>query len=306
VALDGSTVYVAGFASGALPGQPSFGGNDAFVRQYDDEGNELWTQQFGTIFGEQANGVAADCSGLYVAGFTSGTLPGQTSAGGNDAFVIKFVFDSDEADTDGDNHENRSMALSGRARFHPPAWPTQAAPEASPRREPLRRGEGPSQGREGCEPCKRVLSRKPTLQTTLRLTGKTMTSAFSRISRNENSCDHMKTNFIPAACAAWVLNGISVLCQTAPTPADASTPESTNVPTQLVWSGSPHLDHKAVSPDGRYLAGVDWDTGNLSLYEIATGYHTISAHPDGNKLLIAARETEAKMEVWALEHFAAK
>src|SRR5262249_59490266 len=37
-----------------------------------------------------AFGVAVDASGVYVAGDTDGTLPGQTGAGGRDAFVRKY------------------------------------------------------------------------------------------------------------------------------------------------------------------------------------------------------------------------
>ena len=38
-----------------------------------------------------------------------------------------------------------------------------------------------------------------------------------------------------------------------------------------VWTG-PKVDHKGrVSPDGRYLSCVDWDTGDLALHDFATG-----------------------------------
>ena len=48
VAVDAAgNLYVAGQVEGALPGQPHFGNNDAFVRAYDGSGNELWTRQFG-------------------------------------------------------------------------------------------------------------------------------------------------------------------------------------------------------------------------------------------------------------------
>ena len=82
MAVDASGVYVAGFTFGTLPGQTSAGGWDAFVRKYDATGTELWTRQFGTTSLDAANGVAVDASGVYVAGCTDGTLPGQTSTGG--------------------------------------------------------------------------------------------------------------------------------------------------------------------------------------------------------------------------------
>ena len=90
VSLDSSGVYVAGYTSGAFPGQSSAGWVDAFVRKYDLNGNEVWTGQFGTWGNDWAYGVSVDSSGVYVAGRTSGTLPGQSSAGATDAFVRKY------------------------------------------------------------------------------------------------------------------------------------------------------------------------------------------------------------------------
>jgi protein involved in ribonucleotide reduction len=83
-------VLVVGFANGSLPGQTSLGSWDVFVRKYDSSGNEQWTHQFGTSGEDVAIGVATSISGsAYVAGWTTGTLPGQTSPGGFDAFVLK-------------------------------------------------------------------------------------------------------------------------------------------------------------------------------------------------------------------------
>ena len=92
LAVDASgNVYIAGYTLGALPGQSFSGSMDAFVRKYDGEGNELWTRQFGTSDNDSAYGLAVDASGnVYVAGETRGALPGQSSSGSLDAFLIKF------------------------------------------------------------------------------------------------------------------------------------------------------------------------------------------------------------------------
>src|SRR5262249_33222127 len=87
IAADASGLYVSGFTSGTFAGQTSAGGQDAFMRRMDTAGNELWTRQFGTLGADQANGVAASASGIYVAGFVTGALPGKPSAGGQDALV---------------------------------------------------------------------------------------------------------------------------------------------------------------------------------------------------------------------------
>lgn len=50
-----------------------------------------WTQQFGTDGIDMARGVATDRHGrVFVAGLTTGVLPGQVSAGDEDAFVRAF------------------------------------------------------------------------------------------------------------------------------------------------------------------------------------------------------------------------
>jgi len=86
-------VYVGGNTPGALPGQASAGGNDVFVRIYDPAGSELQTRQFGSTAYDGANCVAAGPQGqTYVAGYTNGALPGQTSAGFNDAFLARFTY----------------------------------------------------------------------------------------------------------------------------------------------------------------------------------------------------------------------
>ncbi len=83
-------VYVSGFVGGTLTGQTSSGSSDAYVRKYDSNGNVVWTKQFGSSGSDNGLGVAATGTNLaYVVGWTDGTFPGQTSAGGVDAFVAK-------------------------------------------------------------------------------------------------------------------------------------------------------------------------------------------------------------------------
>ena len=91
ISVDASGIYVVGRTGGTLPGQTSAGGSDVFVRKYDVNGNEIWTRQFGTSIFDSPRGISVDASGIYAAGRTDGTLPGQTSAGGHhDAFVAKL------------------------------------------------------------------------------------------------------------------------------------------------------------------------------------------------------------------------
>lgn len=89
-------IYIVGKTDGSLPNQSSAGEADAFVRKYDPNGNELWTRQFGTAANDYTNGISIDASGVYVAGYTDGTLPGQSSFGDRDAFVRKYDSDGTE------------------------------------------------------------------------------------------------------------------------------------------------------------------------------------------------------------------
>ena len=90
MAVDASGVYVAGAVEEHVPGVANPAGQEAFVRKFDASGNELWVRQFGTTGTESADGIAADAAGIYVTGSTTGTFPGQTSAGGQDGFVRKY------------------------------------------------------------------------------------------------------------------------------------------------------------------------------------------------------------------------
>ena len=51
-----------GFTYGALPGQSSAGGYDAFVTLYDKDGNLQWPRQLGTAGYDRVDAVAADGS----------------------------------------------------------------------------------------------------------------------------------------------------------------------------------------------------------------------------------------------------
>ena len=89
VAIDANGVYITGRVGGALPGQIWSGGNDAFIRKYDFNGNEIWTRQFGGGIGVS---IATDSTGAYILGQTSfsGSVAGHLSFQANDAFIRKY------------------------------------------------------------------------------------------------------------------------------------------------------------------------------------------------------------------------
>lgn len=98
ITIDGAdNLYVAGWAEGSLPSQRLVGRGDAFVARYDGQGNLLWVRQFGTDGADEVLGVQADRAGnVYVAGYVTGALPGQTDQGGRDGFVRGYDPDGTE------------------------------------------------------------------------------------------------------------------------------------------------------------------------------------------------------------------
>lgn len=100
---------------GALPGQVASGVlGDVYVRKYDSEGAELWTQQFGSPVHDVSHHAATDVMGnVFIVGSTWGSLPGQISQGGIDGFVRKYDSDGTEGWTwqFGTSAEDQAMAI---------------------------------------------------------------------------------------------------------------------------------------------------------------------------------------------------
>jgi len=103
---DGDAVVV-GFTAGSLEGGASSGANDAFVAKLDPDGKTLWLRQVGGSADDRAMGVAlAPDGGVYVTGQTSGNVPGGSSSGAGDAFLVKF-------DANGERQWVRQFGTSG-------------------------------------------------------------------------------------------------------------------------------------------------------------------------------------------------
>ena len=84
--------YVTGTAEGDLDDQVKTGIKDAFLIKYNSSGIKQWTRLTGTSSKyTYSQKVAVDSNGnIYIVGFTTGSLDGQTISGDVDAFVIKY------------------------------------------------------------------------------------------------------------------------------------------------------------------------------------------------------------------------
>ncbi len=92
VAVDvNGDIVIAGYTNGILDGASNAGKNDLFIAKYNSSGVNQWTRQLGSSGVDVGRGVATDSSGdVYVAGYTGGSLDGNTSAGATDAFITKY------------------------------------------------------------------------------------------------------------------------------------------------------------------------------------------------------------------------
>lgn len=90
VAVSGDgTVYASGWTLGNLGGNNA-GLYDAWVGQYDANGNQVWLRQFGTSTYEFSWDVDSDTQGnAYAVGWTLGDLGGR-NAGQYDAWLVKY------------------------------------------------------------------------------------------------------------------------------------------------------------------------------------------------------------------------
>jgi hypothetical protein len=85
-------IYVSGFTCGDLNGVPNAGGlSDGFLMRFDSSGNLQWTKLLGSPGIDSGPALAIDDSAnVYVAGWTTGQLDGNTSSGGRDIFLASY------------------------------------------------------------------------------------------------------------------------------------------------------------------------------------------------------------------------
>jgi hypothetical protein len=86
-----SGLYVGGWTDGTLTKESRIGGRDAWIAKLSWQGQILWMRQFGTVGTDEIRAVAVQRSRVLAAGWTDGSLPGQLSAGGADAFARAYT-----------------------------------------------------------------------------------------------------------------------------------------------------------------------------------------------------------------------
>ncbi|MBS3030643.1 MAG: SBBP repeat-containing protein [Dolichospermum sp. DET50] len=87
-------IYVSGYTNSNLDGQTNNGSYDAFITKYLPDGTKSWTKLLGGSNYDVAYALTTGSDGaIYVSGYTSSNLDGQTNNGGGDAFITKYLPD---------------------------------------------------------------------------------------------------------------------------------------------------------------------------------------------------------------------
>ena len=86
---DADRIFIGGYTDSDLQGQNA-GSFDAWIAQYDQEGQRQWVEQFGTSDRDELYGLASDTNGnLYATGITQGSA-GALNAGSFDGWTAKL------------------------------------------------------------------------------------------------------------------------------------------------------------------------------------------------------------------------
>lgn len=89
-------IYLGGYTLGNLEGTNA-GSYDAWITKYDNQGNQLWTQQFGTPGDDEVFSLKIDSNdNIFLAGYTDDSL-GAINSGSYDAWVAKYDSNGNQA-----------------------------------------------------------------------------------------------------------------------------------------------------------------------------------------------------------------
>ena len=109
-------IYLTGETQESLDGQLFAGGpSDIFVVKFSAVGNKLWTRLVGSESFDTGTALSVGIDGsVYVTGFTSGNLDGQSNAGSHDIFLMKMSTSGTKIWTrlSGSSGEDRSFGIS--------------------------------------------------------------------------------------------------------------------------------------------------------------------------------------------------
>ena len=87
-------IYIAGTTEGEMGADLAQGGSDAWLAQYNAEGDEVWVDQWGSLATDSLSTICCDWAGnIYVAGKTAGQMGDFPDQVGIEAWVAKYRHD---------------------------------------------------------------------------------------------------------------------------------------------------------------------------------------------------------------------
>lgn len=89
IAINGSTLFVAGYTYSSFGGQLNNGGQDAFVVELGNDKTYHWTKFIGSTEDDKAIDIIYK-DYIYITGYTSSSFDGNTNQGLKDAFISKL------------------------------------------------------------------------------------------------------------------------------------------------------------------------------------------------------------------------
>ena len=92
IAVDSTgNIYVTGKVSGSIDGQTHVGGTDIIIMKYSTDGARLWTKIIGSTGNDYGSDITLDNDGnAYLTGTITGSVDGETYAGGTDIIIMKY------------------------------------------------------------------------------------------------------------------------------------------------------------------------------------------------------------------------
>ena len=85
------SIYISGPSNGSFDGNVNSGGADGFLSKYDENGTKVWSIFIGGIGDETPRSLTGDSEGnIYLVGYTTGSLDGNTNSGNRDSFITKI------------------------------------------------------------------------------------------------------------------------------------------------------------------------------------------------------------------------
>jgi len=93
---DNDNIYISGTTDSAIVENANIGKTDIFISKFKNDGTNLWHKQYGSPMSDIVMSLGKNTNDdLFIAGYTDGSLYGNSNVGQKDAFLMKIKRDGD-------------------------------------------------------------------------------------------------------------------------------------------------------------------------------------------------------------------